>query len=646
MYFNDLASRSSPSQTSDQPSTSSSAKNSTPPVLQLAKTIGNKAMTNLVKKTGNQRSQMPVLQGKFKDIEATNYKDGEYKNNPYNDGQFTSVFADKGLPTFYGVVKDTYGADNVQANFFLRTKELGDTCDRPRSVTAVITMGKSNSDRKGESEVSAIGNLGTEERLIRDGENETDVVSYDGGHLVGYQILRGKEADQHWNVAPQDTKNNEHSYNNTIEKMLREASDGTEYVYTVEVKYDQLNFSVDQEQLVEVGALKKVDSTKPWEIQLPVRIPFKWDAKAEMTSKEEAEWEFGRPTGGTSSYDQFSQGMDEGKLNPTKAKYTARYNLSLVDSEGTAELYDSESDNFKADEVKGIRYAMHQSLPTDFKKHDRPVDWKGEDDNKVAKFGAVTKGLASKSTNLLETIKTKLARNTILAEEIEEVGDVKNPGDIPFIPSFIEKLNVRDLKKCVFIHQLDEKKAREEYEILRDVKEDYYNLFSLQKAEATRFEEKQKEIETIAGKLETWLKDTDTDQEEIVKTNKEEMETIIKTLDGQTHILTHLKNHRTGRKLYQQTVNEIYPLYQAKVRSSLEMVAKLFDDVNIEDIEELEETVEVDEMDTEIDTKKRKNEIAHKKDKRKKYGDSENLIIQEAKKMYLRKSVEDYLNKQ
>ncbi|WP_235442453.1 hypothetical protein [Bacillus sp. FJAT-27238] len=593
-----------------------------------------------------QRNNQPVIQGKFKDIEPTDYTKDEYDNNQNNEGQFTAVRADKDLPTFWGVLKDTYGEDNVNKNFFSKTEVLGDTCDRPHSVTAIVKKGTSRKDRKGDSVVSAIGNLGTEERLIRDGKNDAAKTAYDGGHLVGYQIVRGIEANQQWNIAPQDVKNNEHSYNNTIEKMLRGASRGTEYTYSVEVKYDQWNFRVDQEQLVKLGALKQVDSTKPWEIQLPVRIPFKWDAKAEMSKKDEKKWKFASPTEGESSFEQFSQTMDEGNLDFTRKSHTARFNLAFSDKDGNEELYDIDSNNFDAKKVKGIRYSMHQSLPTDFLKNQKPVEWKGDEANTVAHFGEVKKGQAS-STNVLEIIPAKLKRNKILIDEIEEIGDVEKPEKMRLIPEGIAQLDERDEKKCLFIYQLNENKIRNEYEILKEIEADYYPYFDVQQEEEESFEKEKENFDTIASEFAMLVEELDNKKEDEIESAQQNMAQYNKILEAQTLTLTWIKNHRIGRNLYKDTVNEFYPLYKEKIFRSLQVVYSITgNDFGIEYYHNDKKT------DSKIKTNSNgKRTLEAREDKRKKRkADKEQQekmkkMTEEARGKYLRKSVEDYLNK-
>lgn len=530
-----------------------------PPVLQLAKKVGNKAMTKLLQ--NQKQSSMPAIQrklhpdnlNKMKADKPDTYGKKDFENAVGDDGKFTDVKADKGLPTFWGLLKEVYGEENLNPSEFHFTKVLGDTCDRPHSVTAEITKNGWDSERDATALVSAIGNLGYEESLIRDGNDKHRVASYNGGHLVGYQILRGEKADQQWNVAPQDEKNNRESYNNTIEVMLREASVGTKYEYTVELQYDQYNFSVDQEQLKKRGMLKEIDSDKPWEIQLPVRIPFKWDATAMMIN----DGQFGSPTKGTASYEQYSQTMDETNLDSTKAETTARYNLWLENEKNDKSLFKKDSKEFDdLHWVKNIHFSMHQALPTDRKKNKKPIHWKGEESKKTAIYGDVQKGRAAKSVNGLEKAEKILEQNKHLIHEIEAIEDVKQPEEFELFPKREINRQIGDTIKGFFITTLDKCQIKNEYQQLRDANEDWLELFSVQREELEIFE---------LGK-ETW-------NELTTKINKEaspvQIEEHILSLMELKRTLLKLKDHRESRRLYKQVVDTNYPVYKEKLEDCM-----------------------------------------------------------------------------
>ncbi|MCM3142734.1 hypothetical protein [Brevibacillus sp. MER 51] len=517
------------------------------------------------------------------------YEKKDFENARGDDGKFTDVQADKGLPTFWGLLKEVYGEENLNESFFHFTKELGDTCDRPHSVTVEITKNGWNSDRDASALVTAIGNLGYEESLIRDGNDKHRVASYNGGHLVGYQILRGEKADQQWNVAPQDKKNNQQSYNNTIEEMLREARVGTKYEYTVELQYDQYNFSVDQDQLKKRNILKEIDSDKPWEIQLPVRIPFKWDATALMIN----DGQFGFPTDGTSSYEQYSQTMDEANLDYTKEDTTARYNLWLGDGTSDKKLFEKGSEDFDDIKwVKNIHFSMHQALPTDRKKNKNPINWRGEEVKKVANYGDVQKGRATKSANGLGRAEKILEQSKHLIHEIEAIEDVKKPAEFELLPDKINGL-ISDQIKGFFITRLGECHIKNDYQKLRDANEDWLDLFSVQ----------QEELEIFRIGKETW-------NELATKINDQaspvQIEEYIKLLTELKRTLLKLKDHRESRWLYKRVVDTTYPEYARKlvgcIRGSRQEYLRL---VNRKSrVDELRE--EEEELDEQIKRSKKK----------------------------------------
>ncbi|MFG0236784.1 hypothetical protein [Brevibacillus porteri] len=526
-----------------------------PPVLQLAKKVGNKAMTKLLQ--NQKQSSMPVIQrklqqdnlNKMKADKPDTYGKKDFENAVGDDGKFTDVKADKGLPTFWGLLKEVYGEENLNPSFFHFTKELGDTCDRPHSVTAEITKNGWISDRDASGLVTAIGNLGYEESLIRDGNDKHRVASYNGGHLVGYQILRGEQADQQWNVAPQDKKNNQQSYNNTIEAMLREASVGTKYEYTVELQYYQYNFSVDQDQLKKRGILKEIDSDKPWEIQLPVRVPFKWDATALMIN----DGQFSSPTDGTASYEQYSQTMDETNLDDTKEETTARYNLWLANEKDDKLLFDKDSEDFDdLDWVKNIHFSMHQALPTDRKKNKNPIHWKGEEGKKVADYGDVQKGRAAKSANGLGKAEKILEQNKHLILEIEAIEDVKKPAEFELLPKREINRQITDKIKGFFITRLHECEIQSDYQKLRDANENWLDLFSDQDEELKIFQLGKETCSELATKI--------NDQASSVQ-----IEEYIKSLMELKRTFLKIKDHRESRWLYKQTVDTTYPEYVSKL---------------------------------------------------------------------------------
>ncbi|OUC16157.1 MAG: hypothetical protein B0A82_03110 [Alkalinema sp. CACIAM 70d] len=317
----------------------------------------------------------------------TSHKD--FQTLQLSEGKFTAVQADAGLPTFYGVLKKIF-ANNLNDSIFAYTKALGDKCDRPRKVSARVQRLKDTKDLRFQNAyVTAIGNLGTEELLIRDGVDVARVTAYDGGHLVGYQVVAGPGADQAWNVAPQDRVNNQFAYNNTIEEMARTAAIGTIYDYHVEVRYKSLNFRVDQNQLLKHGIIKALDPKQYWEIQLPARIPQYWDAKADIVSPT---GQFGKPAKEEKkgseipkTYQQHATNFLDHPLTHTASETTAKYKLSLLDK--SAKELDKTTALKDRSTIRGVEYRMHQVQPHNHDAQLAPDTW--DVALKQANFGEV-----------------------------------------------------------------------------------------------------------------------------------------------------------------------------------------------------------------------------------------------------------------
>ncbi|MGF9910381.1 hypothetical protein [Brevibacillus porteri] len=526
-------------------------------------------MTKLLQ--NQKQSSLPVIQRKLKQENLNKmkadhpdaYEQKDFEKAVGDDGKFTDVQADKGLPTFWGMLKEVYGEINLNQKVFAKTKkDLGDTCDRPHSVTALITKSASKNDREGLKLVTAIGNLGQEEIFIREGAISGLLAKYDGGHLVGYQILRGQGADQQWNVAPQDTKNNEQSYNNTIEQMLRESRIGTKYEYTVEVKYDQLNFSVDQDQLLNLGILKKIDADKPWEIQLPVRIPFKWEAQAEMLNNGQ----FGRPTEGDSSYDQYSENMDESNLDYTESDYTARYHLSYSVNRGEDKDYKTESGDLKDTKgVTGVRFSMHQALMSDSAKNKDPIAWKGRE--RVADYGSVQDGLVAESAGIRKAIEKMYERNRQDFIEFDAMEDADQPEVFDLYPTDVMKQMDDEGHKSFFVQELRNAKIEMEYDELKYANEYYLDSFSM----------KDDDLKSVQVEKDYW-KDIETKMN--VKDMSPDLLKECKTmLQRQSRVLRVIINNKRERLTYSKIVKKTRPIYKEKfdrsVKNSIEAHKRL-----------------------------------------------------------------------
>ncbi|MBR7747229.1 DUF4157 domain-containing protein [Undibacterium sp. BYS107W] len=335
-----------------------------------------------------------------------------------SDGKFTRVEADSELPTAYGVLSSIFGK-NLRKEVFKKTSMLASNCTRPHLVSASLERNV-NRDVRGSDDaaiVTAIGNLGDEEFLIRNGPSKLRTVSYHGGHFIGNQVMGGDISNVPWNVAPQDANNNQFAYNFTIEKMLRDAVPGTQYSYEVKVSYRSLNYRVNQQTLLDNKIIKELDPKLAWEIQIPARIPQIWEATATMTN----DGQFASPakTEGT-TYDQLSQDL-EGELNERNKRHSAHYKLDFED-EDKNELA-LEDVKYDASAVKKISFEMHQVQPSDLESSPPPKNW-GE--NVMTDFGEVMleKVTVEKVEKLLKEIRDQYEK--IDFTQMEDDIDIKD----------------------------------------------------------------------------------------------------------------------------------------------------------------------------------------------------------------------------
>lgn len=399
-------------------------------ILQMQQTLGNRSTGHVIQRSPSYK--LPKKEGnEYDEYETTDYasdelaelqKLPEHSRKKDRNGKFTSVKADRNLPTFYGALKAIFGEKNVNEDRFANTlKVLGEHADRPHSVTAHVEKRENPPKRENGPLATAIGHFGKEELGIREGDDISRNMDYHGGHLVGYQVIGGEVADQTWNIAPQDADNNQFAYNNTIEEMVRSAEAGSEIEYTVELQYKSLNFAVDQNQLLSHGYIKSTDDSKPWVVQLPSRIPQHWEANAQLIGDQ---GKFGKPTKETNKEDgtknktylQYSQEM-KNDLSHEDKQHTARFMLNYTDKEGKeikpGEVHD------KINEVRTAKYRMHQEQATDRDQARKPDDWKGPDE---ADYGSVEREkVTAEKVNLLREDLEKEFQEFAKLPELPEV---------------------------------------------------------------------------------------------------------------------------------------------------------------------------------------------------------------------------------
>ncbi|MBW4507263.1 MAG: DUF4157 domain-containing protein [Scytonematopsis contorta HA4267-MV1] len=253
--------------------------------------------------------------------------------------KFETVVSDVGLPTSRKILKDLFGKKCNLTKSPLNPE--GVTADRPHFVKAKKYT--PTNDRPGANE-SLVGALGNNEQMIMEGCN---TVKYAGGHLVGWSLL-GDEANETYNLAPQQLALNSPAYENTFETPVRNARGDV----TIEVKleYEENTYKIDQGTLRQRNIITDYEEKVPWVIQLPRRVPSRWSAKASFVSG--GSFGDGRATnkGGIRrgvSFDNTS--------NNTSANNPSEYTISKIDASSNKHHFDVEiNDNDFSDKLRNF----------------------------------------------------------------------------------------------------------------------------------------------------------------------------------------------------------------------------------------------------------------------------------------------------
>lgn len=174
------------------------------------------------------------------------------------------------------------------------------TYRRPGKVKATITESKPSAGRTGTGETE-IGWFGRDEELLATGKH---TIPYEGGHLVGDQIMDGVNLFnmyEDWNLAPQAKSFNNPLYITAIENAsVKALAAGAELVYKVTVKYPcdsyQVKPSVAASRAIAPtttmrdgatfhAALDALLKLKPGldapDFRFTTRVPTYWHARAE-----------------------------------------------------------------------------------------------------------------------------------------------------------------------------------------------------------------------------------------------------------------------------------------------------------------------------------------------------------------------------
>ncbi|MBD2233311.1 DUF4157 domain-containing protein [Phormidium tenue] len=357
--------------------------------------------------------------------------------------KITSVMADWDLPTPHYILSKHFGNNYELKNKPLKVSE--EKVTRPRHIKAEVHKGTTEwPNREDPKFVTRIGHFGQDELFLSSSGTKVD---YAGGHLVGYAIL-GDAAQIPENIAPQQAYNNSVEYQNTMEQAIRTSAPGSVINYEIEVDYGDINYELDQQQLVELKLIGKIDPSKPWIIQIPRRVPRAWNASAEIRSGT-----FGSITaivdGETylrGQYSTFLATPDLRDYEPDSVR-SSSYKFRAYTSSST-----NEKDTKKAAK---LRYEMKQFQPPIAPKYNKPDNVSDE----KTRYGSMTTltteraiGIGKGLTNRLQYMSTidcsvneEIYRNSW--EKLKKTAEDEDSKNLKLEPNRRPKNSYQEAKK-------------------------------------------------------------------------------------------------------------------------------------------------------------------------------------------------------
>ncbi|AFY70359.1 hypothetical protein Pse7367_2091 [Thalassoporum mexicanum PCC 7367] len=185
--------------------------------------------------------------------------------------------------------------------------------DRPKRVQATVVGARRQPGTRitGAVVPSTIAHLGHHENMLLNNDNSTWIGYYDGGHLVGDQLMPSNRPDTfvEWNLAPMEQILNQQSYLNFVERVVaRGAVDDVSnkvnktvpISVVVSVYYPDQTYKVQETALAKAGFIPN-DGTIPQTgnmqnkggtpisgqnrtITIPSRVPHRWVFHAKVNS--------------------------------------------------------------------------------------------------------------------------------------------------------------------------------------------------------------------------------------------------------------------------------------------------------------------------------------------------------------------------
>ncbi len=224
----------------------------------------------------------------------------------------TSLDKDAGLATPLGAIMNQLSLKDTEVELLAK----GDTtkADRPKRVHATVvgTRRKKGGRVTGAVNPASIAHLGHHENMVLNKDETTWTSFYDGGHLIGDQLMpsSGPDTFEEWNLAPMEQVLNQQSYLGFVENVIAAGAEDTSGTVDksihismiASVYYPDKEFTVKEKDLAASGFIPndgtiakkgnmpgpggKPLSKKDRSVKIPSRIPYKWvlDAKIDDPS--------------------------------------------------------------------------------------------------------------------------------------------------------------------------------------------------------------------------------------------------------------------------------------------------------------------------------------------------------------------------
>ena len=211
----------------------------------------------------------------------------------YKKGELTATQYDKGLDTPLGAIMKQLGLKAEEVNLLVKGDLL--KADRPRSVSAIVVGTRRTKGGRvgGDTVPAAIAHLGHHEHMILRNDENAKKGFYDGGHLIGDQLMKstGPDTFVEWNLAPMEQVLNQQSYFNWCEQVIRaggfddEGDENLKVPISViaQVTYPDSDYTVKESKLAEHGIVPEVKTgSSDRDVRIPARVPYRWQLEAKL----------------------------------------------------------------------------------------------------------------------------------------------------------------------------------------------------------------------------------------------------------------------------------------------------------------------------------------------------------------------------